>query len=114
MINAPTGDISGILMSTKYGRNIHAYKGIPYAEPPIGDLRFKKTRPLKESVWKGVFDGRHKSGKCVQPSGVPFYPIFGDEDCLHLNVFVPEMDQKDVEVDPLPVMVWFHGGGFTR
>ena len=37
-------------------------QGIPYAEPPLGDLRFKKTKSLEENAWEGVFDGRFKSG----------------------------------------------------
>ena len=61
-----------------------------------------------------MFDGRFKSGSCVQPSGFSIYPVFGNEDCLHLNVYVPEIQNNDEpEIDLLPVMVWFHGGGFT-
>jgi hypothetical protein len=52
-----------------------------------------------------------KSGQCVQPSGVSIYPVVGNEDCLHLNVYFPEIEQSDVaEKGLLPVMVWFHGG----
>ena len=52
-----------------------------------------------------------KSGQCVQPSGVSIYPVVGNEDCLHLNVYFPEIEEPDVaEKGLLPVMVWFHGG----
>ena len=67
---------------------------------------------MRENAWEGVFDGSFKSGQCIQPSGFSIYPVIGNEDCLHLNVYVPETEQE-VENDLLPVMVWFHGGGFT-
>ena len=52
-----------------------------------------------------------KLGQCVQPSGVSIYPVVGNEDCLHLNVYFPEIEQSDAaEKGLLPVMVWFHGG----
>ena len=51
-----------------------------------------------------------KSGQCVQPSGVSIYPVVGNEDCLHLNVYVPELEPEIAEKGLLPVMVWFHGG----
>ena len=52
-----------------------------------------------------------KSGQCIQPSGVSIYPVVGNEDCLHLNVYFPEIEEPDVaEKGLLPVMVWFHGG----
>ena len=52
-----------------------------------------------------------KSGQCVQPSGVSIYPVVGNEDCLLLNVYFPEIEEPDVaEKGLLPVMVWFHGG----
>ena len=51
-----------------------------------------------------------KSGQCVQPSGVSIYPVVGNEDCLHLNVYFPEIEPEAEETGLLPVMVWFHGG----
>ncbi len=110
VINAPIGDIGGVIMTSRDGRNIYAYKGIPYAEPPVGELRFKKTRPLKEAPWQGIFDGSQSAQKCAQPSGILFWPVFGHEDCLQLNVYVPE---SQIPKGGLPVMVWFHGGGFV-
>ena len=71
--------------------------GIPYARPPVGKLRFKRTEPLLKINEK---DGEAKSfyatsygRRCFQPSGV-YYPTYvGHEDCLTLNVFVPNTNQ---------------------
>lgn len=110
VINAPIGYLSGFNMFSKNGRNIHAYQGIPYAVPPVNELRFKKTKRLKGKGWEGVFAANKRPTPCVQrnPIGI-FYSTKGDEDCLKLNVYVPEVDTEK----KLPVMVWFHGGGFT-
>ena len=109
-INAPVGYIGGTLMKSFSNRNIHAYKGIPYAEPPIGNLRFKKTQKLRKNAWKGVFDGRNRPAKCTQPTSISWFPVSGSEDCLYLNIYVPEVDHGG---EGLPVMVWYHGGGFV-
>lgn len=110
VINAPIGYMSGLRMYSKSGRGIHAYKGIPYAVPPLEDLRFKRTNRLKGRGWEGVLKATKTPNQCVQvnPLGFP-YATAGDEDCLYLNVYVPEVESKK----KLPVMVWFHGGGFT-
>ncbi len=82
------------------------YLGIPYAEPPIGDLRWRP--PKRPAVWRGV---RHAIAWGDQAAQNPALQRYGEggmsEDCLYLNVTAPK-DAKD-----LPVMVWFHGGGFT-
>ena len=111
IVNAPVGDIGGVVMTSKNGRNIFAYKGIPYSKPPIGELRFKRPQSLPEKSWKGVFDGRKSARKCVQLSGISFSPVIGEEDCLQLNVYVPQSENPPQ--DGFPVMVWIHGGGFV-
>ncbi|XP_071476207.1 cholinesterase 1-like [Diadema antillarum] len=85
---------------------VAAYTGIPYAEPPIGELRFK--RPVAKAV-RGEFDATGDSNACAQP----LYPGFDmsvlevSEDCLYIDVFVPERKPRSAAV-----MVFIHGGGF--
>ena len=111
IIKAPFGQLKGALLQTKYGRNIFAYRGIPFAKPPIGDLRFKRPQPLPDNSWPDIFDASGSVSKCVQPSEIPsLIPIKGEEDCLQLNVYVPDSTPPK---DGYPIMAWFHGGGFT-
>jgi para-nitrobenzyl esterase len=92
--------------------NYDAWVGIPYAAPPVGDLRFKAPQPAPG--WSGVRDATHFGDRCVQGRGWdPGYeqPIT-TEDCLYLNVYVPHRDFDDRK-GKRPVFVWIHGGGFT-
>ncbi|XP_029834167.3 acetylcholinesterase [Ixodes scapularis] len=89
------------------GNVIEEYVGIPYAEPPIGDLRFKE--PVPRSPWKGTYDATTGGSACPQQ---PIFenkkkPLTYTEDCLHLNVWMPQNAQKS------NVLVWIHGGGFN-
>lgn len=80
------------------------FKGIPYAEPPVGELRWKAPRPAR--AWQGVRDATAFASQCAQPAtplGNP-QPTYV-EDCLYLNVTTPRRAGR------LPVMVWLHGGG---
>lgn len=81
-----------------------AWYGIPYAEPPVGDLRWKP--PVAPSGWDGVLEATDWADQCAQPS---YLEVYGkgsmSEDCLYLNVVVP----KGFEGEKLPVMVWLHG-----
>ncbi|RZB38724.1 COesterase and/or Abhydrolase 3 domain containing protein, partial [Asbolus verrucosus] len=83
-----------------------AYKGIPYAEPPTGNLRFEP--PVPKRNWKFVLDAKKEGDICVQ--GLPL--VHGSEDCLFINVYVPKMSQSNNQL--LPTMVYIHGGGFTN
>ena len=96
VVHAPVGSIKGTLLKSKYGRNIFAYTGIPYAEAPIGPLRFKRPKPLPDNSWEGVFDGSRGVTKCVQLSEIPMLrPVNGAEDCLQLNVYVPQQNSSE-------------------
>jgi len=107
-IKLDTGYITGTKVSQS-GREVYIYKGIPYAAPPVGELRWKPPQP--PALWPGVrvctefsvqasqYPDPHGAGTMKSPSS--------SEDCLYLNVLTPA--QKATE--KLPVMVWLHGGG---
>ncbi|ELU04835.1 hypothetical protein CAPTEDRAFT_43776, partial [Capitella teleta] len=82
------------------------FLGIPFAAPPVGNLRWEKPEPVEP--WEGILEVTQFSIHCTHFLA-PFYPLVGiaegehGEDCLYLNVWVPE---------DLPVMVFYYGGGF--
>ena len=79
-----------------------AFKGIPYARPPIGALRWRPTEVAEP--WQGVRDGSRYGPMCPQIIGKD---VKGEEDCLFINVWRP----REKPAQPLPVMVWLTGGG---
>ena len=87
---------------------IKAYKGVPYAAPPIGDLRWKAPAPV--IAWSGARPTDRFGPNCVQPKRYadldPFTPGMS-EDCLYLNVWSPAK-----KGEALPVFFWIHGGGY--
>ncbi|XP_070551121.1 carboxylesterase 1D-like [Ptychodera flava] len=108
---------SGILLGTSVEfshkdvdvkRTVNVFKGIPYAEPPVGELRFRPPQP--KVSWEGEYNATYYRSICIQPPN-PFLPIEGkqDEDCLFLNVYAPKTTQSR----KLPVMVWIHGGALV-
>lgn len=101
------GKILGRYMTSKSGRHVRAFLGIPYAQPPIGDLRFKA--PQKIQPWTDVKLTQVDSPLCVQinPFARDFKNAIGQEDCLFLNVYTPTRKNS---TSKLPVIYWIHGG----
>jgi para-nitrobenzyl esterase len=89
---------------------IRSFRGVPYAAPPVGDLRWAEPRPAE--AWEGERDATAYRSACLQSTYSPLGPVpttvpDTSEDCLFLNVNRPDDDSSG-----LPVMVYLHGGGF--
>lgn len=103
-----TGVVRGV-----EGDGVRAWLGLPYAAPPVGDLRWRTPRPA--AAWQGVRDATRIGADCTQALGKRAVlgggggVVFGDEDCLFLNIYAP----AGTPPEPLPVMVYLHGGAFT-
>ena len=105
VVNAPAGKVSGAAAG-----GVHVFKGIPYAQPPVGAMRWKA--PLPAQKWKGTRDATQFGAACIQPKGRPDSIYFWSlpktsEDCLYLNVWAPA-DARNA-----PVFVWIHGGALS-
>jgi para-nitrobenzyl esterase len=110
-IQIESGKLLGVLTPDQ---KVTAYKGIPYALPPTGELRWRAPQP--PGKWKKVLFAGDFGPHCIPQGGYPdmvFHDPGPSEDCLTLNVWVPA-DAKPKKKSPgLPVMVWIYGGGFA-
>jgi para-nitrobenzyl esterase len=93
--------------------DVRVYRGVPFAAPPVGALRWKPPEPAP--YWQGVRQATQIGNACPQPP-FPANGLYGtspppiSEDCLNLNIWTPAKSADD----RLPVMVWIHGGGFEH
>ncbi|XP_054166210.1 cholinesterase 1-like [Oppia nitens] len=110
MIKVENGRINGRTQSYN-GTEVEVYLGIPYAKPPVGELRFR--RPVPATKWSQPLDAYQWPAPCQQgPVGLMFMHNKNvSEDCLYLNVFNSKSSVNNSR--KLAVMVWIHGGGFV-
>lgn len=102
VVKTDMGQVQGELQD-----GVFVYHSIPFAAPPTGDLRFRPPEPVQP--WEGVKDVRGFKPICPQLRIIGDLALSLDEDCLYLNVYVPETDGSR----PLPVMFWIFGGGYV-
>jgi para-nitrobenzyl esterase len=105
----------GTLVQTKSGKvqgisesDVVVFKGIPFAKPPVGALRWLQPQPVPP--WHGVIDASEFRADCVQPLAAAPASVATSEDCLYLNIWRPASATEK----PLPVMVWIYGGGLVQ
>ena len=98
LLDIPDGRLRGVLQDD----GIRAFRGVPFAQPPIGPLRFRP--PARLIPWQGVHSAFQSAPAARQP---PEPGLAQNEDCLYLNVWTPPIP------GPHPVFVWIHGGGYT-
>jgi para-nitrobenzyl esterase len=107
-VKIDSGELSGVPTSNPA---VTVFKGVPFAAPPVGDLRWKP--PVAPAKWSGVRNADEYGHSCMQKGrgepGQAGDQVTPSEDCLYLNVWSPAKNSTD----KLPVMVWFFGGGFS-
>ncbi|KAK5647000.1 hypothetical protein RI129_005464 [Pyrocoelia pectoralis] len=134
------GILKGTVRVTEKQKSFNAFTGIPYAKPPVNELRFKvgikypinlfKKHLLKPSTpsdpWNGIFDATNPHSRCLQSyTYLKNYTVIGSEDCLYLNVYTPQVIptllqycviSSNLQIKPenkFAVMVFIHGGAFV-
>ncbi|GAB0087666.1 esterase B1-like [Sergentomyia squamirostris] len=100
------GPIKGVKKTSALGDDYFSFQSIPYAKPPVGDLRFRDPQPVEP--WSQVIDST-KQGACCPGFNSIINEIQGSEDCLYINVFTKNLTPKKLA----PVMIFIHGGAMA-
>ncbi|EYB92305.1 hypothetical protein Y032_0195g1472 [Ancylostoma ceylanicum] len=108
VIHLKPGKVQGFEHITKNGDVAEVFLNIPYASPPVGELRFEKPTP--PVPWNDIRDGTKFGASChpIVPEAV-FPPEQPSEDCLTLNIIRPK---KEAPPSGFPILFWVHGGGY--
>ncbi|MGO4209642.1 carboxylesterase family protein [Terriglobus sp. YAF25] len=96
VVKTPSGPLRGLQIE-----GVRVFRGVPFAQPPVGDLRFRAPQPV--TPWKQIRNATEFAASAYQQD--KSHPQ--SEDCLYLNIWAPQ------GAGPFPVYVWIHGGGFT-
>ncbi|CAL1541833.1 unnamed protein product, partial [Lymnaea stagnalis] len=110
VVESPFGSIKGLEVIANNSKPYLAFRGIPYAKPPEGELRFAK--PVQHPKLDGIFDASKFGNACIQAAYTLAPEETMSEDCLFLNVYVKSIPTQSSPQNLKKVMVWIHGGGF--
>lgn len=118
VVSTHSGQVRGYRQHVM-GEELHVFLGIPYAKPPLGELRFRRSEPVEP--WTGIRDALRPPNSCMQERTEYFPGFRGEEmwnpntniseDCLYLNLWVPASVRRNV-ASPSSVMVWIYGGSY--
>ncbi|XP_055345981.1 acetylcholinesterase-like isoform X2 [Paramacrobiotus metropolitanus] len=115
VVQTTQGSVRGFTATSPHGKQVDAFLGIPYAQPPVGDLRFRPSVP--KEPWQGIINTTKLPNSCYQQNDTAFGDFIGavmwnpntpiSEDCLYINLWIPRPRPTNAVV-----MVWIYGGGF--
>ena len=98
------GEVEG-----EFKDGVAVFKNVPFAQPPVGEFRFKAPQPLEK--WEGTLDCKTTPKLCPQLKATNLFHL-GQEDCLYMHIYVPEVAFKK-NITELPVLFWIFGGGYV-